>query len=162
MLKQIIVMRHAQTESFSDSGSDFARKLTAKGCADAAMMAKKIAKQKVEIDLIISSTSCRTRQTIDQLLPLWPAFKGEINYEDDSYLASAGELVSRINSIEPPVNTVMFMGHNPGLHQLVELLSGRSIEKFSPAYCAILESSQNSWDKVKPKGARLKTLLKTD
>ncbi len=108
-------------------------------------------------DLVLSSPSRRTRETVDRLELAAP-----VDYLDPLYGAEADELLDAVRELgardEPPV-TVLLVGHNPGVHQLVvELTGGERLPTFPPSALAVLRLDVADWWQADPACARLEAL----
>ena len=68
-MKQLILMRHAKSSWESSALIDHERPLNARGRHDAPVIGHYLWQKGVKPDLIISSDSLRTRQTVEHLGP---------------------------------------------------------------------------------------------
>ena len=106
--------------------------------------------------LVLCSSAIRTRETLEQMLPsLDPA--PEVLYEDRLYLASAGRLIERLQHLPERADSVLLIGHNPGLQQLALTLARDSAilnDGFPTAALAVLRIP-GAWDAVAPGCAKL-------
>ena len=88
-----------------------------------------------------------------------------IRIEDDLYGASAASILTRLRGVDPPVRSVLVIGHNPGLEDLTAALAGDADEaaleqlrrKFPTGALAVLEVS-TGWATLGPGAARLSRL----
>ena len=106
--------------------------------------------------LVLCSTALRTRETLDQILP---AFEREpqLLFEDPLYLASATRLLDRLRRLPEQAESVLLIGHNPGLHQLAASLAsepGTLTESFPTAALAVLRVP-GRWSALRPRQAKL-------
>ena len=138
---------------------DFDRNLTEKGQSQALAMSKKVADLNLSAEQIICSTANRTQQTMELILPAFGDLLPAIEHSDNAYLAGDGELLNMIHQLNNSVESAMFIGHNPGLHQLVQALSGTALMSFSPCTLAILEASANDWQYIAPNSMHLVDLI---
>ncbi|MDG1286074.1 MAG: histidine phosphatase family protein [Rickettsiales bacterium] len=159
MAKQIYILRHALTEPYSDSGGDFGRSLIAKGFEDAAKMGEKIVASGFIPEAIYCSTAKRTQQTLEMAWPHIGASDPKMTHLDELYLASEGDILNIIHNLPETAQKVMIIGHNPGVHHLVQILSASTLMNFSPATCAVLQSEHASWQDITPDSMKLAELL---
>ena len=148
-MRHLFLLRHAKTEPDNRAG-DHERVLTERGRADAALIGREIARRGYRPELILSSTSRRTVQTLDILTPfLAPA--PEARLEPSLYLAASRTLLQRAGTIGDDVSSALFIGHNPGMEDLAIALAGdsdlgvRAAEKFPTACFAAFESDAATW-----------------
>lgn len=119
-MRRLILLRHATAEG-SAPGGDFDRDLTDGGRADARRMGEALAALGLRPDLALVSPAARARQTWDAA---HDAF-GDVEVELDPTLYNAGlsGLRAVIEAAGTRCETLIVVGHNPGLHQLaVDLL----------------------------------------
>jgi len=73
--------------------------------------------------LIVSSSAKRAKKTTE-LLAEESGYEGEIIFERDLYAAWPEAYIETLNVIPDEFETVMVVGHNPGLEDLLEILTG--------------------------------------
>jgi phosphohistidine phosphatase len=84
-----------------------------------------------------------------------------VELEPQLYAASEGELLRRLQALPESVDSVMLIGHNPGLHELARTLSSRGAElprleeKFPTGTVATLVVDSESWAALGPGDAEL-------
>ena len=94
------------------------------------------------------------------------AFQRE--FEKGIYLANAEALLRRIRRLGDDLESVMLIGHNPGLEELTIMLSGmadgtareRLGEKFPTGALAVIVADVERWDDVTPGAGRLTQLVR--
>ena len=83
-------------------------------------------KKRLSVELIISSDALRARLTAQAMADAI-GYRGQILLDPRLYHASAAEILAVLRSaVEPNVATVMIVGHNPGLEELVARLTGEA------------------------------------
>lgn len=119
-MQRLILLRHATAESAAAAG-DLGRDLTDGGREDARLMGRGLAGLGLRPDLALVSTAARARQTWDAA---HDAF-GDVEVELDPALYNAGLSALRraVEAAASRCETLILVGHNPGLHQFaVDLL----------------------------------------
>ena len=139
-LKTLYILRHAKAAPEDREGGDAERPLTKHGRKAAAAMGDYLAGLQPAPRLVLCSSSRRTRETLDEVLP---AFEREPQFvfEDALYLASASRLLDRLQRLPEQTDSVLLIGHNPGLHQLAAALASEPAalaESFPTAALAVL------------------------
>lgn len=114
-MKRLILMRHAKTEAWTEGVDDHARALTQLGHETASAMAAVLKSEGWSPDIAAVSTARRTRETWKHLQPVFETCDAKI--EDDLYLAGERGIMDVISDIDG-AQTVMIVGHNPGIHDL--------------------------------------------
>lgn len=125
-MRRLILLRHAKAERSAASGRDFDRPLSPRGEDDARLMGQVLARSGLKPDLALVSPAARTVQT-------WAAASealGSAAVESDPklYHASARALRAFVEHAEDRADTVVLVGHNPGLHELALTLLDEGAE----------------------------------
>jgi phosphohistidine phosphatase SixA len=121
MSREIVILRHAQAEPPAPGQGDIERKLSERGRHEAEAVRDWFQRHALEFDAVLCSPATRTRQTLDLVAP-----GTAVRYDERIYEASPGELIDVLESA-PGAGRVLLVGHNPGLEQLLGLLTdGRS------------------------------------
>jgi phosphohistidine phosphatase len=118
----LILLRHSKSE-WSGDEADIDRPLAKRGRRQAREAGHWLSGQVDHIDLAVVSTAERARTTWD----LVAAELGErpaTRHDADAYAASVSELLDIIRRLGEELDTVVLVGHNPGLEGLAETLVG--------------------------------------
>ena len=86
-------------------------------------MGKLVREYGVIPDVVISSDAVRARLTAEAVAEAF-RYGGEILLDPHLYLAGPVEILPLLQRLRENAETVMIVGHNPGLEQLVEQLTG--------------------------------------
>ena len=123
-LKTLLVLRHAKS-SWKDTGlEDHERPLNQRGQRDAPGMGRLIRERGLIPELIISSDAVRARLTAAAVAET-ARYAGEIRLEPRLYGASVDEILAVLRKVEGRnAKTLMIVGHNPGLEELVAQMTG--------------------------------------
>ncbi|MFF5209982.1 SixA phosphatase family protein [Streptosporangium sp. NPDC000396] len=139
MTRTLIVLRHAKAAHILGV-ADRERPLTERGEHDARRVGKQLTSMSLQPDLVLCSPSKRTKQTAKLALP-----GADIVFEPDIYEAYFDELLDLIRRSDPEVRTLMLVGHNPGVHELVLALTTRDDDPgFPPGAFAVIET-EDEW-----------------
>ena len=114
-MKQLFIVRHAKTEWAGGGKSDFSRSLTPTGINEAKYMAKLLTEIGIKIDLMLCSSALRARETASLFSGIIEQKKIKLIYVDELYLAPLHILNHLIDKLSNNFNSVMIIGHNPGL-----------------------------------------------
>jgi len=154
-MKRLAILRHAKS-SWDDPGlDDFNRPLNERGWKTAHRLGRELKDRGIRFDLVLSSSSARTRETIDGVQKHY-SFDGPIRFEQELYLASEETLLEMIRSLEDDVKAPLIVGHNPGLERLIAELTRddrnglrrRVVGKFPTGALAVLDLPAKSWSKI--------------
>ncbi|QIK95194.1 histidine phosphatase family protein [Sphingomonas sp. HDW15A] len=144
-MPRLLLLRHAKSSWDEDGLADFDRPLNERGRAAATAIGRYLAAQKVVPDRLMVSPARRTRETIERVLAEvsgWP----KPQYDDRIYEASSGDLSRIISETPAGTESLMLVGHNPGLGFIAAQLGGAraavELGKFPTGSLAIIELSE--------------------
>ncbi len=144
------------TRTFSDAE----RPLTARGRRDAAAVGRWLVAQDVRPDLVLCSTSLRTRQTWASALEAAPQQLADVpvRLEAPVYQAWSDTLLDLVRGLADDVGTVVLVGHAPGVPDLAERLNRGTgdapVGDFPTSALAVLHVT-GSWSGLTPGTASL-------
>ncbi|MFI6032522.1 SixA phosphatase family protein [Amycolatopsis magusensis] len=150
---RLIVMRHAKS-AWPDGIADFDRPLNERGLRDAPAAGRWIRENGPAPQVVVSSPAVRARTTCDLVTTELPA-QPELRHEDRLYGEPAETLVEVLREL-PDVETVMLVGHNPVLEDLVALLTGVTVE-MKTSTIAVL-TGDRPWAEAGENWAKLDTV----
>jgi len=116
--QSLYVLRHAKAEAWHPGCHDFGRELNERGRTHMANLSSWMHDALPEPDLILCSTSARTRETLAPILQIWPAAESRTRYLDDIYEATNGQLLALADAAFDTANRLLMVGHNPGFEHL--------------------------------------------
>ncbi|MCX5272671.1 SixA phosphatase family protein [Streptomyces virginiae] len=163
-LRRLLVLRHAKS-AWPQNMADSERPLAPRGCRDASAAGRWLREADCVPGLVVCSPARRTRQTWDLVAAEFGAGTAVI-HEERIYRASARELLDVVREIPAQVRTLMLIGHNPGVQELVLLLAsetdGYALEqtrmKFPTSAIAVLRVP-GPWSSLEPGAARLTDMV---
>lgn len=122
--RRLILTRHAKSAWDDPTMSDHDRPLNRRGRRSALELGEWLHSRGYEPDEVISSDATRTRETwaVVSAAPL--EVTPRIVVTDRLYLASPDVLLDRLR--EATGDTVMMLGHNPGIGEFARLLVARA------------------------------------
>jgi len=157
---ELILLRHAKSSWEHEHLDDFDRPLADKGIKACKTIRDYIENKKLFPDLIICSSSDRTKETISLI------FKNNLNklkiiYSGELYLSNVNKIINIISRTNDKIKRLMIVGHNPEMELLVEKITGKEFpyEKFNTAGLAILELNIKSWAEIKSKTGKLSLFI---
>lgn len=156
--KLLLLLRHAKSSWDDPSLPDHDRPLAPRGHRAARRIGERLRADQTPVDLVLCSSARRARETVDLVAP-----PGTLEVDERLYGASARDLLERLRQVPDDVGSVMLVGHNPTMYDLVlELLSDadrRAIDKFPTAALATLTFT-GSWSSLAAGGTDLVAFLK--
>lgn len=121
-VSELYLLRHAKAAPAEDAAGDRERPLEQRGRRAAQAIAAWIAERRLSPGLVLCSPALRTRQTLDLVSPAF-ARPPQIRIEEALYLATAPQLLARLRQLPDSADSIMLVGHNPGLYELSHLLA---------------------------------------
>lgn len=122
MRKKLILLRHAKSAWNTPAETDFQRPLSERGITDAPKMGRWMSANKMVPDKLLSSTALRAAQTAECIAQAMGFERRRIIWQENLYHASVRELLRVVTKNQEGVNTLMLVGHNPGLEDLLDYL----------------------------------------
>jgi phosphohistidine phosphatase len=122
-MKTLLVLRHAKSSWNDTALDDHERPLNTRGERDAPRMGELVREHRLTPDVIISSDAIRAQLTAEAVGEA-AGYTGKIVFDNRLYHADAADIVAVLRTV-PETNdgTVMVVGHNPGLEQLITELT---------------------------------------
>lgn len=161
-MKRIYILRHAKAaQATRNVPDDHARPLSPKGveaCDDIGDYLKSYPHKPSQI---FSSTSERTRQTIELVLARVPNAI-PVEFISRLYLADEDDLLDQVREADDTLGSLMLVGHNPGLHQFCTMLDNRTSplsqklqQQFPPGSLAVFEADIKQWNELRFRSGKL-------
>ena len=163
-MPRLLLLRHAKAERARPGESDHERVLAERGRKEAAAVGRALAERDERPDLVLCSTSVRTRQT-------WELARTALRSEPEVRFAkklfdAGGDYVGVLKQEGRGAASLLLVGHNPAIQEtairLAQNLASndgtRLKEKFPPAALAIFDLD-GEWRDLAPGTARLAALI---
>jgi phosphohistidine phosphatase len=144
MAKKLYIVRHAKSDWSHEGLSDFDRPLNERGLRNAPFMADKFAEAGHTLDFILTSPANRAITTAGYFKRRLGLSEKQWDTERRIYEADITRLLNIINRFNDSLNSVMMVGHNPGLSSLVQALTGEWVV-MSTCSIAEIEIPFDSW-----------------
>lgn len=145
-MKTLTIVRHAKSSWNHPELSDRQRPLNSRGKRDAPVMGKRIVDHGIRPSLIITSPAKRAWTTAKVIA-------GEIGYpaeflqrEDTLYLASLDDLLGAVVAQDTGFNSLMLVGHNPGLTEFANFLIPGLTNNLPTAGVVSVQIDRDDWN----------------
>lgn len=138
-------MRHAKSSWEEEGLRDRERPLNKRGKRDAPAMGILLRGRKFQIDCIVSSPAVRALSTAEAVADELQYEKGNIVQEARLYEASASHMLMVVHSWDNRLNTVLMVGHNPGLTHFVNQLTGMGVDNVPTAGIVTVKYPIEQW-----------------
>lgn len=159
-MKKLLLIRHGKSDWNHPGLSDHDRVLNDRGLRDAPRMAQALKRRGLVPDRMVSSTATRAATTASLVAEgLGYPFK-RIVTTPDLYLASPQTILRVVQSQEETAETVLIFGHNPGMHEAVNLFClSPGLDDFPTLAVAWMEFTADYWGNVEWESGRLREFL---
>jgi phosphohistidine phosphatase len=117
-----------------------------------------IRRQKLIPDLLLSSPAVRARETIEIIMKT-ARLQTELRFDQRIYEASAVRLLEVISQIEEEKSEVLLVGHNPGMEELLQVLTDK-VERMNTGTLAKISIGNTKWCKALEKKGSLDWLVR--
>ena len=151
--RRLVLLRHGKSD-WSGVEPDLARPLAKRGRRQASEAGRWLAEHLDGIALAVVSPAIRARSTWDLAVAELDA-SPPVRVEERVYAASGRELHGVVRDLWDDLRTVVIVGHNPGLEDLVHRLTGEWTPMPTSAI-AVLDVP-GPWSTVAEGRARLRT-----
>ena len=142
-MKTLFIFRHAKSSWDDAVMDDHQRPLNKRGKEDAPRMGLLMRKKDLLPDLVLCSTAKRARKTIELAVEA-AGYQGEIKFLEELYAAPPSAYLDALSKVSEDHQRVMVVGHNPGLEQLLFLLTGK-LEPMPTAALAQVDLPIEKW-----------------
>lgn len=154
-MKALYLVRHAKSSWDSPSLDDFSRPLNKRGQRDIPRMAKRLKEKEPVLDLIISSPANRALTTAQGMADILQYDKSLIRQEPKLYHASPEIIFDAVKKLSDKSDTIMLVGHNPGLTEFVNELATQSIVNIPTCGIAAIELPATEWKAIQWQSGKL-------
>ncbi|HEY0740187.1 MAG TPA: phosphohistidine phosphatase SixA [Chryseosolibacter sp.] len=148
MAKLLFLYRHGEAAQSHSSDGDRDRELTSKGISQSNRMGTYLASNQFGVKSIYTSPALRAHQTAAITAEAMKIDTSEIVIEEELYTATTRMFFEFVTKLNPDLDSVMCVGHNPTITYLAEYLTKESIGDIAPAGVAIIKFDLSSWSEV--------------
>ena len=153
-MKKLYILRHGKSD-YPEGVQDHERPLNKRGQKASTAIGKYLKLSQITPDVILSSDSARTTQTINNATRE-AGITTPIDFKPNLYLATPGEMLKELAKIDESITSVMIVCHNPGAEMITAILArdGNKIalnnlnRKFSTCGLACMNIQSADWDKL--------------
>jgi phosphohistidine phosphatase len=158
-MKKLFLLRHAQ--AVNSINRDIDRVLSDEGILKCQDISLNLEPYTQDIDLVLSSSAIRTKQTIENVVTILGYSNINTYYTKELYNISADDLFQYLCNVEynlsMSVGNIILVNHNPTISNLGSFLAHNSIESptyleilkgFSPGSLALYHANIESWDRL--------------
>ena len=157
-MKTLFLLRHAKSSWKDESLPDFERPLNRRGKQAAERIGRYLKHELIVPEIVLSSPAVRTRETTERVAKA-AKWTPEILFDQRIYEAGGLQLLEVVSQIENERKTALLVGHNPGIEELLMLLTGESKHIPTGTFMQI-DLKTSKWTNAADKRAKLAWLVK--
>lgn len=139
-------MRHAKSSRKDNDITDHERPLNKRGKLAAPRMGRLLKEEGLVPDLILSSSAKRARLTAEAVADQ-SGYEGNVRVSTDLYATGPGAFIRTLQFIADDPDRVLVVGHNPGLEELLEVLT-RQVKTLPTASLVQVDLPIDSWKEL--------------
>jgi phosphohistidine phosphatase len=129
MRRELLILRHAKSDWDGDAPSDYARPLAKRGKKDAPRVGAWLYREGLVPDLVVSSPAERARETAHAVCKGVDYKRKAITWDEAIYEGGLTALLGVLARVPADAKTVLLVGHNPGLEELLIHLVGDDLDE---------------------------------
>ena len=148
MSKTLLLMRHGEAGWGSFGQPDVKRSLTEYGMKQVHTTANCMLAEGLCPELIMSSTARRAEMSANILANIAGYDLDAIQWHDKLYLAEAETVFAMIRQIRPSVQSLLVVGHNPGLSELANGLLQGTTSGMATADMIVMSWPVSRWQDI--------------
>lgn len=122
-MKTLCLVRHAKSSWLDPKVEDKDRPIDPRGEADAKLLAQFLLNHHIKPDILLVSPALRTQMTAQVLIQDMQIPPAHLQTIDEIYEAGVESLLHIIQQVPNSVNSILLVGHNPGLTWLANYLA---------------------------------------
>jgi phosphohistidine phosphatase len=159
-IKTVYLLRHAKAENQDLKKNDHERRLIDKGIRHAEKMANLVESFRFPPEAIFTSSAARAHETA-KIFADALKLSDKVSVEDTFYSASQQIYLQRIQKMPDELSSVMIVGHNPVLEDLLVTLTSRSPFHTKMPTCALaaVHFHVSLWSEIRPATGIFRVLL---
>jgi len=157
-MKTLYILRHAKSSWENTNLSDFERPLNKRGLIAAPLMGEVMKKNQFLPALIVSSPAKRAGQTAI-IIKETAQIESEVKFDERIYEASPARLLEVISEQDEKNESLLLVGHNPGLEGLIKTLCDE-LQPMPTAALAVIDLKIGNWSEINSSTGNLRILIK--
>ncbi|QHI69471.1 SixA phosphatase family protein [Tichowtungia aerotolerans] len=140
-MKTLVLVRHGKA-AHRHGGEDIDRPLTHRGRADSEQMAEKFHELGVQVHAVLSSPALRA-ETTAKCFADWAVLP--VGLDERLYDAGVPDLLDVVQGAEDFQETILLVGHNPGISEFLRVLLDRHHGDMPAASVAVINFDVPEW-----------------
>jgi phosphohistidine phosphatase len=148
VMKRLYLVRHAKSSWSNPGMDDLDRPLLEKGLKRTRLMIDFLKKHNTTVDLILCSHAVRAFETAKLFAWALEVPEDDIRIERGIYAASPDRLSDQFFDLPDKVDSLMLVGHNPGITEFANLFLPSKIDMMPTSGIAGIEFATDNWEEI--------------
>ena len=144
-MKTLLIIRHAKSSWDNADLNDIDRPLNDRGKRDAPVMAGRLIKAGVKIDLFVSSPAKRARQTAGTFMHEFGRKEKELVTIQQLYHAQVQDFKEVVAGIDDRFDSIALFSHNPGITAFANILSAVRLDNMPTCGIFAVTGPAETW-----------------
>ncbi len=144
-MKTLLLVRHAKSSWKEPNLADHDRPLNDRGRRDIPTIGERLAIRKIQPDMIVSSTAERAAHTATLMAPFLGMPASRVVAAEELYMANPDVFLSIVQLCDANVDTLMLVGHNPGITEFANMLTDVPIDHMPTCAAFICSFAIDAW-----------------
>jgi len=153
VMKTLLIIRHAKSSWDNANLNDIDRPLNDRGKRDGAVMAARLIKAGVRVDLFVSSPAKRARHTAEMFAHIFGRKEKDIVLIPQLYHAQVQDFKDVVTGLEDQYDSVALFSHNPGITAFANVLSSVRLDNMPTCSIFAVTGTATSWKEFLHTGA---------
>ncbi|MFV0408754.1 MAG: SixA phosphatase family protein [Paracoccus sp. (in: a-proteobacteria)] len=163
--RRLILTRHAKSAWDDPTAEDFDRPLNDRGRRSARELGDFMASRDYEPEEVICSPALRTRQTWEQIAGAALEVRPALRFDERLFLAPADVMLAVLKTATE--QTVMMIGHNPGIAEFAASLPARvpndpDFRRYPTAATLVIDFQIDNWADIRPSEGSVMDFVRLD
>lgn len=147
-MKTLIIVRHGNAARDDVTLTDAQRPLTPQGRRETAAAVADFTSLGHTGCAILTSPALRAQETADVWQRSLAIPADRLQTEPQLYEAERADMLSVVRQLDDSADTVVLVGHNPGVTALLHYLVGRGVEQMTPSSFAVISMDIQHWNQL--------------
>ena len=144
-MKKLVIIRHGEFLHRDPRVLDIDCPLTREGRKNISEVVSTLSGQGICPDLVLTSPARRAQETAEIFVKKMALSPDELSVNDSIYEAEQSQLLRLIHALDNSIETVVLIGHNPGVSALLRYLVDPAMSEVSPSSGAVIDLEVNHW-----------------
>lgn len=144
-MKTLLIIRHAKSSWDNAHLNDIDRPLNDRGRHDAPVMAKRLIKANIKIDLFVASPARRAKNTAELMIREFGRKESEILIIPELYHASVQTFKEVVSGLDEAYSSAALFSHNPGITAFVNTLTAVRLDNMPTCGIFAVTSMATAW-----------------